>query len=196
MQSTTAKLQQSFAKDPSAVLSALNEWLKEINIIEDHEEGTFEVLPRSTGNIAEGMLEIRIQEIGEAIRLAAPLNETVKLMDADELPKESDLESLWGWAFELRDKCQVVLEVVEATVSPNDRKYNMAGLKFIIDVCDNDTVRGYLVAAMLPVAKGRGKRLSYNHQQALQFAEQVIASPSVDRHAQAAKDWTKAQKIR
>jgi hypothetical protein len=129
MQSTTAKLGQSFNEDPSEVLSALNEWLKEIDIIEDHEEGTFEVLPRSTGNIAEGMLEFRIREIGEAIRLSASSNETVKLMNADELPKESDLESLWGWAWDLRETCRDVLAFKGVTETSGDPVTPNLGLR-------------------------------------------------------------------
>ena len=79
---------------------------------------------------------------------------------------------------------------------PVETSYNMAGLKAIIAVEDNATVNRYLKAAKLPVAEGRGKRQSYSRDQAISFARQVIAHPTVKRHAVAAQKWMDDSKIR
>jgi hypothetical protein len=84
--------------------------------------------------------------------------------------------------------------IVPQTTRPN--VYGVAGLAKIINVRDNETARNYLRAAELPVATGRGKRISYTHVDAERFAKQVIANPSHNDHSIAAEQWLEQQKSR
>lgn len=71
--------------------------------------------------------------------------------------------------------------------------YNMQGLKNIIGKGDNDTVRRYLKNAGLPVAKGKGNRMSYSEDDAVRFAHCVVASPTVKAHRMSAEKWLRCR---
>jgi hypothetical protein len=140
-------------------LSALDEWLDKISITEDPEGGTVEVVPRSTGTVAEWSLEVGIRSIQEALRLAASKNETIELIFRDDIPEDSDLASLWLWAKVQRKTCRDVLQFVK-TKPPKRKKQRSATIpkrrwscdevdehiKTVLDSEDQDLIQQYLFA--------------------------------------------------